>query len=263
MVANFISPLIWYLIGALFLVFLYSLFIEPYRIEVTRYTKKSPVIVPLTIAHITDLHSSEEGRNEKALLKLIKEENPDLIVLTGDLISSKSDYLFIQSYLEKLKAPMGVWIVKGNWENWNPYPTKRSKELSSLESRTLINESLNVGNNLWLVGLNDYSSGASNVELALKKVPASGVVLALFHSPMGFHEISNRCNIALAGHTHGGQFRLPGFPPFWLPEGSGKYVAGWYEENGCEMYVNRGLGTSMLPLRFFSRPEVSFITLEP
>jgi hypothetical protein len=67
----------------------------------------------------------------------------------------------------------------------------------------------------------------------------------------------------LAGHTHGGQVRIPFVRPFWLPEDSGNYLEGWYEKGGSKMYVNRGLGWTALPVRFLCRPEIDFITVEP
>jgi uncharacterized protein len=67
----------------------------------------------------------------------------------------------------------------------------------------------------------------------------------------------------LAGHTHGGQVRLPLVPVFWLPHGSGRFLEGWYTERGSKMYVSRGIGTSILPIRFRCPPELSIITLSP
>ena len=73
--------------------------------------------------------------------------------------------------------------------------------------------------------------------------------------------IAGKCDLALAGHTHGGQVRLPWLPPLWLPRGSGRFVEGWYEREGSQMYVCRGIGMSILPIRFFCRPELAVITV--
>jgi predicted MPP superfamily phosphohydrolase len=69
-------------------------------------------------------------------------------------------------------------------------------------------------------------------------------------------------DVALAGHTHGGQVRIPMIRPFWLPSGSGSYFAGWYAGSHGGLYVSRGLGTSLLPIRFLARPEVFLLTLQ-
>jgi len=73
--------------------------------------------------------------------------------------------------------------------------------------------------------------------------------------------MASRVNLCLTGHTHGGQVRLPFLKPLWLPKGCGRFVEGWYEELGSCIYVNRGLGTSLLPVRFLCRPEITFITI--
>jgi predicted MPP superfamily phosphohydrolase len=94
-------------------------------------------------------------------------------------------------------------------------------------------------------------------------VPADVYRIALFHSPVFFEEAAGSCELALSGHTHGGQVRLPPLGPLWLPPMCGRYVEGWYDLNGSRMYVSRGIGTSILPIRFMCRPELAIITLMP
>jgi uncharacterized protein len=105
--------------------------------------------------------------------------------------------------------------------------------------------------------------GRPNLEEAMKGVPPNVYTIAMFHSPIFFEVIAGKVNLALAGHTHGGQIRIPFVKPFWLPKGSGPFLEGWYEEKDSRMYVNRGIGMSELPVRFRCPPEVAFITLEP
>jgi len=69
--------------------------------------------------------------------------------------------------------------------------------------------------------------------------------------------------LALAGHTHGGQVRLPFWGPLWLPGGIGPYVQGWFSATGSRIYVSRRLGTTLLPVRFACRPELAIISLQP
>jgi predicted MPP superfamily phosphohydrolase len=126
-----------------------------------------------------------------------------------------------------------------------------------------VNEAREVRPGLWLAGLDDDLSGAPDVAAAEREVPVGGFVLGLFHSPASFGRVAGRWPLALAGHTHGGQVRVPLLPPLWLPGGSGDYVAGWYEEAGSRLFVSRGVGTSIAPLRFFCRPEVALVTLRP
>jgi hypothetical protein len=81
------------------------------------------------------------------------------------------------------------------------------------------------------------------------------------HCPASFDDLAGRCAVVFAGHTHGGQVRIPGLPALWLPSGSGRYAAGWYERNGSRLYVTRGIGAKTLPVRLFCRPEVAIFTL--
>jgi hypothetical protein len=109
--------------------------------------------------------------------------------------------------------------------------------------------------------LDDPSSGTPNLDAALKTVPQGAYVIAAFHAPAFFDNIAGHVPLVLAGHTHGGQVRLPLVPVFWLPQGSGRFLEGWYAERGSRMYVSRGIGTSFLPIRFLCLPELAIITV--
>jgi predicted MPP superfamily phosphohydrolase len=100
-----------------------------------------------------------------------------------------------------------------------------------------------------------------NLDAALHTVPPCTYVIAAFHAPAFFDTVAGRVPLVLAGHTHGGQVRLPLIPAFWLPRGSGRFLEGWYAERGSRMYVSRGIGTSFLPIRFRSSPELAIITV--
>jgi len=108
-------------------------------------------------------------------------------------------------------------------------------------------------------------SGSPEIDPALDPAPANAAKLALFHSPEIFDAIASRVDIAFAGHTHGGQVRAPIVGAPWTPPGSGRFTAGWYsaEDAAARMYVSRGIGTSVLPVRFWCRPEVAIVTIRP
>ena len=111
--------------------------------------------------------------------------------------------------------------------------------------------------------MDDGPSGRADFGTPIRQVPSGAFVIALFHSPEFFHQVSGRANLALAGHTHGGQIHIPFVHPFWLPTGCDGMLAGWYQERGTRLYVTRGVGMSFMPIRFLCRPEVDFITLLP
>jgi len=237
-----------------------GLFVEPFRIEVTHSSVQAPLARPLKIAHLTDLHTSGLGRRERKLLSLLDAEQPDVIIITGDTVTWGRRYDNVRPLLSRLHAPLGVWLVRGNWEN--NYPLQNEREFySQLGVHLLLNEGRPVRPDVWLAGLDDPSSGTPNLDAALDSVSPGAYVIAAFHAPAFFDQIAGRVPLVLAGHTHGGQVRLPLVPVFWLPHGSGRYLAGWYAERGSRMYVSRGIGTSFLPIRFLCPPELSMITV--
>jgi predicted MPP superfamily phosphohydrolase len=252
---------------------LYAWAVEPYWIEVTRHQVAAPLAAPLKVAHLTDLHLYGLGRRERKLLALLDRERPDVIVITGDSVvngdpfapapglADDPTYARAAPVFARLRAPLGVWAVRGNWENW-----RRVRDERAWYRRhgigLLVNEAREVRPGLWIAGLDDIQA-TPDPDAAARAIPQGAYVLALFHSPAYFDRIAGRFPLALAGHTHGGQARPPLVPVFWLPAGSGRYLAGWYEVNGSRMYVSRGLGTSTLPVRFRCRPELAVITVGP
>jgi predicted MPP superfamily phosphohydrolase len=194
------------------------------------------------------------------MLSIIDAERPDIIVITGDSISVSSDYPGLREVLSRLHAPQGVWVVRGNHEDWWPVENEKTFYESS-GAKLLLNSNTELRPGVWLVGFDDLYGGSPNPVEALKGVPDSAYRIALFHSPMFVTQTSERFDLALAGHTHGGQVGLPLIGALWLPPFSGKYLRGWYESGETRMYVNRGVGTSVLNVRFLSRPEVAIITV--
>src|ERR1700722_10022223 len=91
--------------------------VEPYRIEVSHGSVQAPLTRPLKVAHLSDLHTSGLGRRERQLLGLLDAEQPDVIVITGDTVTWGHHYENIRPILSRLHAPLGVWLVRGNWEN--------------------------------------------------------------------------------------------------------------------------------------------------
>ncbi|HEV8384091.1 MAG TPA: metallophosphoesterase [Candidatus Acidoferrales bacterium] len=241
---------------------IYARWIEPNWIDVTHHQLRAPLAAPLKIAHLTDVHTRGMGRRERAILRILDAEKPDLIVVTGDTLSNDATYDECRAFFSRLHAPLGVWAVRGNWENWKPVARERNF-YSSAGVRLLVNESREVRPGVWVTGLDDPSSGWPDLGAALATAPRDVFTIALFHAPGFFEKAAGKFRLALTGHTHGGQVRLPFMGPLWLPSGCGRFVEGWYEKNGSKMYVSRGLGTSILQVRFLCRPELAFITIQP
>jgi len=231
------------------------------RVDVTRHRLQAPVARPLTVALISDLHMNGEDREAGEMLAILRREAPDLILFAGDITSLDGNDDIYAALLGRIRAPLGVWMVPGNWDYWLP-----TADLAGLCGRAgvqlLVNTAAEVAPGVWLAGVDDAIAGAPDARRALDTVPAGAWIMGLAHCPVSFEDLAGRCAVTFAGHTHGGQVRLPGLPPLWLPAGSGGYVAGWYERNGSRLYVSRGIGAKTLPLRLFCRPEVALFTLD-
>jgi len=253
---------------------LYALAVEPYWIEVTRHRVVGRVFSPVTIAHLSDLHTGGLGRRERKLLDLLAAERPDIVVVTGDLVEDagfvapgdgwidEAVYAGPGEVLSRIRAPLGVWVSRGNWENWRRHPDEGSFYRAA-GATLLVDEGRAPRRDLWVMGLDDPWTGQPDADAALDGAPEHAFRLAAFHAPVLLEAVAGRVDLALAGHTHGGQVRPPLVPPFWLPHGSGGYVAGWYQQAGTRMYVSRGIGTSTLPVRFRCRPELAVVTVTP
>ena len=240
-----------------------ALWIEPENIQVTHYEIHAGVKSPLKIAQLSDLHTRGMGRPEREILAILAKEKPDVILITGDTLADPfGNYQDCLKVYKQLSAPLGVWFVHGNWENWHPVRHER-QFYREAGIHLLVNQNHELRPGVWVAGLDDPYSGFANLNAALKGIPKDAYTILMFHSPGYFDQAAGHVNLCLTGHTHGGQVRIPFVRPFWLPLGSGRFLEGWYEEKGSRMYVNRGIGMSDLPVRFLCRPEVTFITLDP
>lgn len=212
----------------------------------------------LKIAVLTDLHFRKMGSLENKLQTTLLRENPDLILIAGDTLDSERSLPVAQTLFSKLNPRLGILATLGNWENWK---NLNSPSLFQSFGTTLLrNESYRANNDISIYAFDDLS-GDPDTTFVRSRLE-NKFCIALVHSPLIFDTIQGICPLVLAGHTHGGQIRLPFLNPLWLPKGSGKYVSGWYKTKESQLYVSRGIGTSILPLRFFSAPELVLITLK-
>jgi uncharacterized protein len=241
----------------------YGFLIEPYWIQTTHHTITAPVDRPLKIAHLSDIHTHGYHRREKHLTRSLQKEKPDVIVVTGDMVSvGAKAYRHAAEVYKRLDAPLGVWFVRGNWENEKP--RKYEEDFyHSLDVHLLINAHRKIREDVWVVGMDDRRSGKPIWTKAAKGVPVQGFVLVLIHSPGAIRDVDQRADLVLAGDTHGGQIRLPGFTAFTIAKESKPYVSGWYERGHTKMYVSRGLGMSGPKMRLFCRPEIAYISVLP
>lgn len=219
------------------------------------------------IAHLTDLHVRRFGRREAEIAETVSRAQPHLIVCTGDYIRHPDAMPECGKLLQRLKAPHGVFASLGNWEHECFLPVLQTKrDFESWGVRLLVNESQTIevgGASIAIVGLDDPTDGHPNMQRALRGLSPDTVKIMLCHSPSIANSAwEHRIDLILSGHTHGGQIRLPGIYPFWLPRGSAQFINGRYDVNGTILYVSRGLGRTGLPrIRFRCPAELPVIEL--
>lgn len=239
---------------------IYAFLVEPNSLEVSVHQVDAPVRKPLKIAHLTDLHFRTTRKLEAKILESLEREKPDLIVITGDLLSESTNFQQLRNFLAQLRAPLGVFNVNGNWEHWTNVE-QLHKIMEGTQVRDLTNNQVALREDIELDGYDDSLAGSPQRNITALE-GAKRFRIALFHSPHFFDEISSQCDLALTGHTHGGQIAFPFWGPLWLPEGSGRYIKGWYTREASKMFVSRGIGTSILPIRFGARPELAIINIK-
>ncbi|WP_072871095.1 metallophosphoesterase [Desulfofundulus thermosubterraneus] len=225
----------------------------------------------LIIVHISDLHYGfGRFRSEDSVAHmtwLISYLHPDLIVFTGDLLDRSADPALADTLpLQGLKAPLGVYAVMGNHDH-HFGKEKIARSLADSGVEVLVNRSVRVekgGRHFWLIGLEDPLTGDPDLARAMAPIPPGDFKILLVHTPdFAPHAASAGIQFQFSGHSHGGQIRLPGFGALYCPPLGCEYPLGLREVPGSStrVYTNRGLGTTVLPLRLFCPPEVTLLTL--
>lgn len=224
----------------------------------------------IKIVQISDLHLKSVNTQLKTLVKKINELQPHLIAITGDAIDEAKNLSILNDFFKLIDKDIQKVAILGNWEYWGKVNLKDLDKLYHQHNCTLlINQNKQYtfkDKKVTVTGFDDYVGGSPNFFEAFENYKDSDYHIVLNHCPEYSEVISglakNRYKIdfILSGHTHGGQINIFGGTPF-LPQGSGKYVKGWYKELNSPMYVSKGIGTSILPIRFGARAEIAIFYL--
>lgn len=232
------------------------------------------------LGHLSDLHLESLPISPEKLAQAVNSQKPDLLVITGDVISTRTDLDKVLPYLGQLNAPYGKYIVMGNNDYSHFSRTLFKRYLNLLKSIgwiPLLNASEFVPSlNLWIIGIDDPATAHDDVPKAFAAVESaltqpSGVQtpqapfrLVLSHSTDCLDDvIQYGADLLLTGHTHGGQIRLPKLKPLVTNTylGDEGIYEGYHVIEGIPTYINRGLGGSTVPLRLNVPPEIAFFTL--
>lgn len=231
------------------------------------------------IVQLSDLHNAELGADNERVMALLRQAEPDLIVVTGDAVDSRragSDHAL--SLLTRAAQLAPCYFVAGNHEQRREDYPAFAAELTAAGVTVLTEEKVTLTRgeeSITLLGVSDptFSPDCYTVEeadiLAAWLDPLTeegdGFTVLLSHRPEYVETYADSgMDLIFSGHAHGGQVRLPRLGGLFAPNQGffPTYDSGLYEQNGSAMVVSRGIGNSLIPLRVNNRPEVVLVTLK-
>jgi uncharacterized protein len=228
------------------------------------------VLEGLKVAHLSDLHIKEMGEREDRMLRVLDEEKPDLIFVTGDFIAFRQPYHAAMDFFKRLNPRLGMYAVLGNTEYSNQSGScilcheQGSRNLREKTKPVYLRNSsvpLKVADkSLNLIGVDDPVSRKSDLKTAMENLNPGDPSILLTHSPEIFEEVSRSgVDMVLSGHTHGGQLFITRYLRRIFPfHGALDYIDGFFQKGKTLLYVSRGMGTSFLPFRLGVKPEMTF-----
>jgi predicted MPP superfamily phosphohydrolase len=239
-----------------------SLSLERVEIKLNRLPKKLDgfKIIQLSDTHHSPFTSLEHIRRAVKIANRLK---PDMFLLTGDYVSHEREYIPpVAAELGKLKAKYGVYACLGNHDHWTDAGLV-THLLRGEGIKVLINEGLRFearGASFWLAGVDDYMVGKTDVPAALRGSFPDEMKLLLAHNPIIFREAARSgIDLTLSGHTHGGQIKLRDDEKRILPRR--RLKAGLHKRRDSQVYITRGIGTVVVPMRYQCPPEISLLEL--
>lgn len=233
-------------------------------VEVSRITCTHSPLAGRRGVQISDLHLDRYQPRHDSLISAIADLHPDWIFVTGDLVNVSDGLPHLFRFLAALREVAPVYMILGNHDHYSGVPiddftarADRDKIVLLLNQATFIPVP---GGELAIVGVDDPSLHRADIR-CLPPSAAGRFTLLLAHAPNILDQLTDRhhTDLILCGHSHGGQWKLPGVPPFWLPPGCNGRLSGFHHREPHRLYVNRGLGWSLVPIRWQCPPEILVI----
>lgn len=268
-----------------------------YRFEVTRHQRSLRGLTSgLRVAHFSDLHIGFwiQSGSVRRWVEAANAAEPDLVLITGDLTDSARHHQVAPHLpeLAGLRSKLGTFAVWGNHDyrfngyqaqsplaapqnNWlrealggppkvpmHP-PLELARLLEQSGVRLLVNEGVQLRPDLFLAGVDDHWHGQPDVEKAIAARAENSATLLIAHNPDFLYKVPGAVDLTLCGHTHGGQFKFPGYGAvFTSSEYGQKFAEGWVEEP-APGFISRGLGVSMVPFRLSCVAELAIHEFSP
>ena len=237
-----------------------SLSVERVEITLPRLPKK---LDGFRVLHLSDTHHSPFTGLEhiSRAVAIANQLKPDLVALTGDYVSHEAQYIApVAKVLGELKAAHGVFACLGNHDHWTD-PEAMTRHLEQNGVRVLVNEGFRLESAapFWLAGVDDHMVGKTDLPAALKGAFPDEFKLLLAHNPVIFRPAARAgVDLTLSGHTHGGQVRVRDADQRLIRR---RRTAGLHRIKQSHIYITRGIGTVVLPIRFQCPPEISVLEL--
>lgn len=242
--------------------------IEVVPIQV-RLQNLAPEFEGYRLVQISDIHIGTAIRQPELthIVSLVNAQKPDLVAITGDFVSHHPHRFAdeLSNPLRELKAIDGVVGVLGNHDHWTS-PTEVRRILAKSNVTELRNDVYTIERRsavLNIAGVDDIWVKAHRLDVVLKRLPKAGPAILLAHEPDFADEAAatERFDLQLSGHSHGGQIVLPFLGPLVVPNLAQKYRLGRYQVGNMIHYTNRGVGTTRVKVRINCRPEITVFTL--
>lgn len=257
----------WAALGLLLVAWDYYECNTPRLVEQRIAVRDLPAGTTLRLLHVSDIHDKLLPGGNAAFLATLQAARPDAVVITGDLVDHDTRSLTRAfAWADGLRAasPRVYW-VPGNHDHWSGLLAELKAGLAQRGVVVLANQRAPLVPGVELVGVDDAYSGHARLDLATAGLEPRGCAIAITHAPELVDALGDApLDLVLAGHTHGGQVRVPGIGALVAP-GQGllpRWDKGLYDlPAGRQLYIDSGLGTSIAPLRFFNPAQASLLTL--
>jgi predicted MPP superfamily phosphohydrolase len=240
-----------------------TLIVENVEISLERLPKK---LENFRIVHLSDIHHSPFTNLEHITraVKIANDLKPDMFVLTGDYVSHEAEYIEpVARVLGALKSEFGTFACLGNHDHWTDAEAV-TRSFRAAGINVLINQGIRLTAreaSFWIGGVDDYMVGKTDLRAALRGSFPDEMKLLLAHNPVILRQAARaEVDLVLSGHTHGGQVKLRDEEKRILPRR--KLKNGLHRRRRTQIYITRGIGTVVLPVRFGCPPEISFIELK-
>lgn len=266
--------------GLLIVLGIWGVFIEPNRLTVKSYTlsvHNLPASLKGTkVALLGCLHAgcpSVGISKVKQVVDLINKQNPDLVFLLGDFLSNfvigrqQVTPYSVADELSRISCTLGKYAVLGNHDIWRGKDeictSLRRFGIEVLDNSCFSLPPTELSGDVCIAGVGWEGDQPEAVKATFKAVLQDAFKIALIHSPDTFGLLPQDVSLAFASHTHGGQVRLPIIGALLVPCKTGsKYASGTFKEGNKQLVVTSGVGTSIIPVRLFCKPEIVIVTLE-